>query len=399
MEEIDIPHTPPVQPTHNDPKDRYIKSEPESHSLSHLTPSSNTAMTLPLPLPLLLPSISHYYVSHPSPTSLPLFTKSLLSHLPFAPRRRMRLYEYAEEALRMMPGPCFSWRVWRERAEGIWKWVESEGASFLTHDCPEELSRPSTSSSTTVTASSRTATETSKADTARTIFFGPPPAPPPSSSCSSSQKTPSCAQTSGKAVAPSLPFFASVAGALALALLTEESTSNASAAALHASDSSHSTGLSEATGPERNININVNERTCAGPGTGSKKHRKDPSPKDQHTSPALLHALSRQAIGVWEGGLSNATASTSEHDLDYISAVVLGVLFVLLCDKGCTKGAGERDAGGNIPRGSASCSAKEGWILGEVSRIFSLYSISFYSIHFRLYVSLFGYRNGEKSFD
>lgn len=87
--------------------------------------------------------------------------------------------------------------------------------------------------------------------------------------------------------------------------------------------------------------------------------------------------------------MANATASTSEHDLDYISAVVLGVLFVLLCDKGCTTGAGERDACRNIPRGSASCSGKEGWILGEVRRIFSLYSVSFYSMLFYSFSSLF----------
>lgn len=283
----------------------------------------------------------------------------------------MRLYEHAEEALRMMPGPCFSWRVWRERAEGIWRWVESEGTSFLTNECPEELSRPSTSSSATATATSRTSTEMSKLDTAHAIFFGPPPAPPPSSS---SQKTPSCAQTPGKGVAPSLPFFASVAGALALALLVEESAASASAA-LHTSSPCHS----EPAGAERNTNIVIHERTCVGP--GPKKPRKDPSSKDNHTSPALLHALSRQAIGVWEGGLapcsgsgltSSATAPTIEHDLDYISAVVLGVLFVLLSDKGYTTGAGERGADENGDRAGASCSAKEGWILGEVSHLFFL---------------------------
>ncbi|OJA13254.1 hypothetical protein AZE42_11181 [Rhizopogon vesiculosus] len=398
MEEIDIPHPLPAQSTSSVSQDRYIKSEPSPHSLSHLASSSNFATTLPLPL--LLPPISHYYTPHPSPTSPPLFTKSLLSNLPFAPRRRMRLYEHAEEALRMMPGPCFSWRVWRERAEGIWRWVESEGASFLTNDYSEDISRPSTSSSATAiaTASSRTSTEASKADTARTIFFGPPPAPPPSSSCPSSQKTQPCAQTPGKAVPPSLPFFASVSGVLALALLVEETAASASAA-LHTASPSYSGGPSEATGPERSININITDRTCVGPGL--KKHRKDPSPKDNHTSPALLHALSRQAIGVWEGGLapcsgsgsastSNANAPTSEHDLDYISAVVLSVLFVLLCDKGCTTGAGARNAGGNIARGGASCSTKEGWILGEVSRIFpsSFYFVLFphFILHFAFHV-------------
>lgn len=72
---------------------------------------------------------------------------------------------------------------------------------------------------------------------------------------------------------------------------------------------------------------------------------------------------------------SNATAPASEHDLDYISAVVLSVLFALLCDKGCATGAGERSADECAARGGAPCSAKEGWILGEVSHT----SCSFYS--------------------
>ncbi|KAG1740513.1 uncharacterized protein EDB91DRAFT_353686 [Suillus paluster] len=346
MDEIDIPQPLAVRSSSSDAQEGYIKSEPACHS-SLLLPSSNSASSLPLSL--LLPPISCYYTPHPSSSSPPLFTKSLLSHLPFAPRRRTRLYEHAEEALRMIPGPCFSWRVWRERAEGIWRWVETESTS-CSNDCSDEQSRPNTSSTTatTVTASSRTSSETNKADTARTIFFGSPPAPPPASSP---------AQTSGRAVTPSLPFFASVAGAFALALLVEESAASASAA-LHASSPSHTAAPAEPIGAERTTH---SERACAL--LGPRKSKKDQSPKENLTSPVLLHALSRQALGVWEGAVvpccsaptSNNTPA-SEYDLDYISAIVLGVLFVVLCDK-------ERHANG---------SAKEGWIVGEIGKLVNI---------------------------
>lgn len=355
-EEIDTSEPPPVQSSSSDSQEGYIKSEPASHS-SLLLPSLNPPSSLPLPL--LLPPISCYYAPHPSSSSPPLFMKSLLSHLPFAPRRRTRLYEHAEEALRMIPGPCFSWRVWKERAEGIWRWVECESTSCSINDSSDEPTRPSAGSTNTNTsnASCRTPTDMSKTDAARTIFFGPPPAPPPSSP--PSQK--SLCQTSSRALTPSLPLFASVSGAFALALLVEESAASASAA-LHSTSPSHPAPPSESTGPERAAH---NDRT--GTSLGPKKPRKDPSPKENLTSPALLHALSRQALCVWEGGValsgsgSNSnSAHASEYNLDYVSAIVLGVLFVVLCDKGCTT---ER-------RGNVSANAKEGWILGEVSSIF-----------------------------
>lgn len=358
-EEIDIPESLPAQSSSSDSQEGYIKSEPASHS-SLLLPSSNPSTSLPLPL--LLPPISCYYVPHPSSSSLPLFTKSLLSHLPFAPRRRTRLYEHAEEALRMIPGPCFSWRVWKERAEGIWRWVECESTSCSTNDSSDEPSRSNASTNTnTSNTSSRTPTDTSKTDATRTIFFGPPPAPPPSPP--PSQKA--LFQTSSRALAPSLPLFASVSGAFALALLVEESAASASAA-LHSSSPTHPGPPPESTGPERAAH---NDRT--GTSLGPKKSRKDPSPKENLTSPALLHALSRQALCVWEGGValsssgSNSnSALASEYDLDYVSAIVLGVLFVVLCDKGCTT---ERH--GNV---SAASNTKEGWILGEIGKLVNI---------------------------
>ncbi|KAG1732161.1 hypothetical protein EDB19DRAFT_1300164 [Suillus lakei] len=357
-EEIDTPEPLPVQSSGSDSQEGYIKSEPASHS-SLLLPSSNPPSSLPLPL--LLPPISCYYAPHPSSSSPPLFMKSLLSHLPFAPRRRTRLYEHAEEALRMTPGPCFSWRVWKERAEGIWRWVECESTSCSTHDSSDEPSRPSTSSTNTNTSHtpSRTPTDTNKTDTARTIFFGPPPAPPPSPP--PSQK----ALISGRALAPSLPLFASVSGAFALALLVEESAASTSAA-LHSSSPTHLGAPPEPIGPER---VAHNDRT--GTSLGPKKARKDPSPKENLTSPALLHALSRQALCVWEGGValsssgSNSnSAHASEYDLDYISAIVLGVLFVVLCDKGCA-----RERRGNV---SATGNTKEGWISGEIGKLVNI---------------------------
>ncbi|KAG2103413.1 uncharacterized protein F5147DRAFT_580463, partial [Suillus discolor] len=240
--------------------------------------------------------ISCYYAPHPSSSSSPIFMKSLLAHLPFAPRRRTRLYEHAEEAFRMIPGPCFSWRVWKERAEGIWRYGEYEP------------SRPSASSTNpnASNSSSRTPADTSKTDTARTIFFGPLPAPPPSPPPSHK----ALSQTSSKALTPSLPLFASVSGAFALALLVEESAASASAA-LQSSSSTH-------------------------PGPPSESERAAHNDRTENlTSPALLHALSRQALCVWEGGvaLSNSgsnsnSAHASEYDLDYVAAIVLGVLFV-----------------------------------------------------------------------
>lgn len=78
---------------------------------------------------------------------------------------------------------------------------------------------------------------------------------------------------------------------------------------------------------------------------------------------------------MWEGAVvlsnsgsnSNTSAHPSEYDLDYVAAIVLGVMFVVLCDKGCTT---ERH--GN---GSATSNTKEGWILGEVSDISPLFPI------------------------
>lgn len=356
-EEIDIPESLPVQSSSSDSREGYIKSEPASHPTLSL-PSSNPPSSLPLPL--LLPPISCYYAPHPSSSSSPIFMKSLLAHLPFAPRRRTRLYEHAEEAFRMIPGPCFSWRVWKERAEGIWRYGECESTTCSTNDSSDEPSRPSASSTNpnTSNSSSRTPTDTSKTDTARTIFFGPLPAPP--SSPPPSQKA--LSQTSSKAHTPSLPLFASVSGAFALALLVEESAASASTA-LQSSSSTHPGPPSESERAAHNDRM--------GTSLGPKKSRKDPSPKENLTSPALLHALSRQALCVWEGGvaLSNSgsnsnSAHASEYDLDYVAAIVLGVLFVVLCDKGCTT---ERH--GN---GSATSNTKEGWILGEIGKLVNI---------------------------
>jgi hypothetical protein len=72
-------------------------------------------------------------------------------------------------------------------------------------------------------------------------------------------------------------------------------------------------------------------------------------------------------VALSSSGSNSNSAHASEYDLDYVSAIVLGVLFVVLCDKGCTT---ERH--GNV---SAAGNTKEGWILGEVSGIFPSFPI------------------------
>ncbi|KAH7922119.1 hypothetical protein BV22DRAFT_1017937, partial [Leucogyrophana mollusca] len=239
-----------------------VKLEPLPVSL----PVSDVSNGPELPLPLLLPPLSAYYISpSPSPYEAPSVTLRLVQHLPFAQRKRQKLYDNVEDVLKMRPS--FNLKHFKDRAEGMFRWAsEAEGTEALP-DCGSSGqggSRPSTSAGlSTIT----------KAETARAIFFGPPPDPPPASRGPPPPK-------------PTLSFFAVVAAAFALGTLVDREAAD--------------------------------ERTET-PSVIAKKTKG--ISKDTASYPAVLYALSQQALCVFE--------KSNSYDLDYLAAMILHVLYVL----------------------------------------------------------------------
>ncbi|KIO11415.1 hypothetical protein M404DRAFT_128017, partial [Pisolithus tinctorius Marx 270] len=163
-------------------------------------PGKASTCSLELPIPLLLPPISAYFAAQsPSPDDAPCVTSRLMAHLPFAPRKRQRLYDNVEDVLKMHP--CFNFKHFKDRAEAMFRWGSEADSS-------DDGSLDSSSSG-------HSSLETGgmmggqKAELARAIFFGPPSATPVSAS-----KGPSPAK-------PTLSFFAAVAAAFALGTLVD----------------------------------------------------------------------------------------------------------------------------------------------------------------------------------
>ncbi|KIK29435.1 hypothetical protein PISMIDRAFT_59532, partial [Pisolithus microcarpus 441] len=139
--------------------------------------------------------MSAYFSSQsPSPDDAPCVTSRLVAHLPFAPRKRQRLYDNVEDVLKMHP--CFNFKHFKDRAEAMFRWGSDADAS---DDGPHDGSSSSPGQ---------------KAELARAIFFGPPSATPVSAS-----KGPSPAR-------PTLSFFAAVAAAFALGTLVDREVAN-----------------------------------------------------------------------------------------------------------------------------------------------------------------------------
>ncbi|KAH7912844.1 hypothetical protein BJ138DRAFT_1082778 [Hygrophoropsis aurantiaca] len=281
---------------------------PSSSGASHTSPSQIKLEQLPvslpvsdlsngpeLPLPLLLPPLSAYYASPtPSVHEQPSVTLRIVQQLPFAQRKRQRLYDNVEDVLKMRPS--FNLKHFKDRTENMFRWAsEAEGTNALDSTSgSQNSSRPSTSAGLSTSH---------KAETARAIFFGPPPDPPPSS-------------RSMPPVRPTLSFFALVAAAFALGTMVDRETADEND--LHAHDING-----------HNDKMTVDDSSSSGrPSTRKRmelpvvvtKKTKGVS-KDIASCPAVLYALSQQALGLFER--SNC------YDLDYLAAMIMHVLYVL----------------------------------------------------------------------
>ncbi|KAH7883073.1 hypothetical protein F5I97DRAFT_1901712 [Phlebopus sp. FC_14] len=266
----------------------HVKLEPSPVMLPTQDPKSGHD----LPVHLLVPPLSAYYTSpSPSANEEPSVTSRLLAHIPFAPRKRQKLYDNVEDVLKMHP--CFNFKHFKDRAEAMFRWAsEVEGTDRVRPDSSLVTSRPTTSSGLP---------STSKAETARAIFFG--------SSSPSSVSTRS--QSSSR---PTISFFAAVAAAFALGTLVDREIADEearSSAALHGDgmavgDSSPSSRPPSRKKPEL---LAVPGKKCKGVS------------KDTASSPAVLFALSQQALSLFE--------KSSPYDLDFLMAMILHVLYAL----------------------------------------------------------------------
>lgn len=258
-----------------------VKVEPTHTTLpSHDAPTASDP-----PIHLLLPPWTAYYASSsPTATESPSVNPRLLVHLPFAPRRRQKLYDNVEDILKIHP--CFNFKHFKDRAEAMFKWSsEVDG-----HD--NSLADPSTAQN----GANGALSTTSKVETARAIFFGPPT--PTSSRATSTPK-------------PTLSFFAAVAAAFALGTLVDREVAEEEARL----DIAHGDGVtpddSSSRPPTRKKpdQLPAPNKKCKGVA------------KDAISSPAVLFALSQQALSLFE--------KSSPYDLDFLVAMILHVLYAL----------------------------------------------------------------------
>lgn len=177
-----------------------------------------------------------------------------------------------------MMNPCFNLRHFRERSEGIFRWaVEAEATSE---------GRKSASAGGPA----------SKADFAKSIFFGDPVG-------SSSAKKSSMIQ-------PTVSFFAAVAGALALGAQANKDQCG------NEEDGMMVDGFTSPIG---------RPQSCRSPSVSTSgfnhtsRRPKISGPKTSH--PATLFALSKQALDIFE--------ETNPPDIDYLIALILRVLYML----------------------------------------------------------------------
>ncbi|KAI0059970.1 hypothetical protein BV25DRAFT_1918095 [Artomyces pyxidatus] len=205
-------------------------------------------------------------IYYPASSSVARVTPTLVALLPSAPSLRSRIMTSIDETMRMHP--CFNVKHFRARAESMFAWMK---------DADTRL----TSVGTRTTSSND-----AKTDLARSLFF-----PSASSSAPSSPVIPSAPPT------PTLSFFASVAAAYALGVQACKENELANEAESSKGGSSAKT-------------IRLEE--------GRSGHRNSTW---QKTSAAGLYALSRQALAAFE--------MTHAYDLDYLTACILQLLFLL----------------------------------------------------------------------
>ncbi|KAG9310210.1 hypothetical protein JVU11DRAFT_9853 [Chiua virens] len=260
----------------------HVKVEPAPTPL----PTHDAPISSDPPVHLLLPQLSTYYAS-PSPTATepPSVNSRLFVHLPFAPRRRQKLYDNVEDVLKMHP--CFNFKHFKDRAEAMFKWSsEVDG-----HDgSPADPSMTQGGAAGTVSTAN-------KLETARAIFFG-------------RSGTPASSRASSYTPKPTLSFFAAVAAAFALGTLVDREIAEEEARL----DVAHGDGVT----PDDSSRPPVRKKPDLHP--VSNKKCKGVA-KDAICSPAALLALSQQALSLFE--------NSSPYDLDFLVTMILHVLYAL----------------------------------------------------------------------
>lgn len=274
--------SPPSYPSCRTYAPNPVKVEPAPTILPfHDTPSPSDP-----PVHLLLPPLTAYYASSsPTVTESPSVNPRLLVHLPFAPRRRQKLYDNVEDVLKMHP--CFNFKHFKDRAEAMFKWSsEADGCDNSLTDTP-----------TTQNGASGPLSTASKLETARAIFFGSPTTPA-SSRTSSTPK-------------PTLSLFAAVAAAFALGTLVDREIAEEEARLVVAHGDSVTPDDSSSRPPTRKKPdlLPIPNKKCKGVA------------KDAVCSPAALFALSQQALSLFE--------KSSPYDLDFLATMILHVLYAL----------------------------------------------------------------------
>lgn len=259
-----------------------VKVEPAPATLpSHDAPSLSDP-----PVHLLLPPLTAYYTSSsPTSTESPCVNPRLLVHLPFAPRRRQKLYDNVEDVLKMHP--CFNFKHFKDRAEAMFKWSsELDGHDSSLAD-----------TSTTQNGASGSLSAASKVETARAIFFG-------SSTTPASSRTPSAPK-------PTLSLFAAVAAAFALGTLVDREIAEEEARLdiAHGDDVTPDDSSSRPPTRKKPDLLPIPNKKCKGVA------------KDAVCSPAALFALSQQALSLFE--------KSSPYDLDFLVTMILHVLYAL----------------------------------------------------------------------
>ena len=255
----------------------HVKAEPTTVTL----PSYDTPSPSDPPVHVLLPPLTAFYASSsPSASESPSVNPRLLVHLPFAPRRRQKLYDNVEDVLKMHP--CFNFKHFKDRAEAMFKWSsEVDGHDSSLADL-----------STTQNGALSTA---SKIETARAIFFGPPA---PNGRNSPTPK-------------PTLSFFAAVAAAFALGTLVDREIAEEEARldVAHGDSVILDDSSSRPSARKKPDIPPIPNKKCKG------------IAKDAMSSPAVLFALSQQALSLFE--------KSSPYDLDFLVAMILHVLYAL----------------------------------------------------------------------
>ena len=238
------------------------------------------------PAAMLLPPPSVYYSFNSSGYEATV-TPQLIAFLPSSSSKRRKLCNSVEEILTI--NPCFNWKNFRERLDGMFRWAADTDTIDRT---PQE-------------SGSSPPRPASKVETARAIFFGEPL---PGSRTTSEPR-------------PTISFFAAVAGVLAVgAQANRDQTS-------HTADEINGTLVDD-------ILLNGRPPSTKGPNaltsgtcrklktSGGTKLRPLPNSESRsRTSPATLFALSEQALGIFE--------KSNVYDLDYLVALIMHALYML----------------------------------------------------------------------